>query len=149
MEVIKHWPNTFHISFHISFHIVQHCCMHHVERVWRLAFGHPCWIKLNVVEWCWTMLKEHDQIFVQNAFNIYDDLADSGICWMRLAIPDFSIVQHYSTILRGVEQNVESVWPRLHTCDGRNSLIRVNWITSPYVHPDNLPIVDHYWKKYF
>ena len=28
---------------------------------------------------------------------------------MRLAIPDFNVVQHRSTMLRDVEQNVESV----------------------------------------
>ena len=39
-----------------------------------------------------------------------------------LVIPDFNIIRHRSTVLKGVEQNVESVWPGLyistHTTDG-------------------------------
>ena len=74
------------------------------------VLGHPCWMMLNVVERCWKKL-EHVQTFVRQAFNIYVDYADSGMCWMRLAIPYSNTVQHRSTMLRGVEQNVESVWP--------------------------------------
>lgn len=33
---------------------------------------------------------------------------------MRLAIPHFNIFQHSSTMLNGVEQNVEIVWPGLY-----------------------------------
>lgn len=43
-------------------------------------------------------------------FNIHSylfDLAESGICCMCLAIPNFNIFPHRSSMLKGVEQDAE------------------------------------------